>query len=81
MISKLKKLLLAKFPKIFHLIRRLNFEIWSRKPSFSEGFNFKKSDLFKILWVNPSEIENVGIGWGFYKKNKQFNSIINKYKL
>lgn len=64
------------FSKFLDFLKKLKYEIWSRKPSRYKGFNFKKSDLHNLLWINPDLIVYVGIGWGFYVKNKQFGKIV-----
>ena len=76
MIGKLKIRFYSKFPAFHNLLKKIKFEIWSRRPSLTKGLNFKKNDLHQILWINPKRIKYVGIGWGFYKKNKQFGKVV-----
>jgi 2-polyprenyl-3-methyl-5-hydroxy-6-metoxy-1,4-benzoquinol methylase len=68
--------LLYKNPQLHKCLRKLRFTLWRNKIAFRNMLHDNSVNSNRIIWIDPHNIINAGIGWGKYNKFQETGKIV-----
>lgn len=75
-IASMLSSMLARFPRIRKSVRSVRFALWCSRVAVRARMQRMQCDPNRTLWVNPGQIEKIGIGWGAYSKLNERGKVV-----